>query len=244
MRTLLLIPLLLLTACASPDVAETIETPDDLIAAMQARYAGNWYETLTFEQETIQYRADGSADTATWHEALQVPGRLRIDIGDRAEGNGLIFRNDSLFSFQNGLQVNAQPTIHPLLLLGFDVYFLSPEAVQAGLDSLGFDRSVMHQTIWQDRPVYVVGAAEGDLSAPQFWVDQKHLYFVRLLQPVGPGGVQTQDVRFNSYERQGGGWVAPEVLFYVDSTLVMVERYKDVQTGVRLDEALFDPDRW
>ena len=74
-------------ACVSVSAsAQTISTPAQLIAAMHDRYASKWYHTLTFEQKSVTHKPDGTESTELWHEALMLPGRLRIDIGDRSAG--------------------------------------------------------------------------------------------------------------------------------------------------------------
>lgn len=214
-----------------------------VLQAMQTRYAGQWYATLMLEQTTIQYNGR-RPDTTRWEEAFRLPGYLRIDVGDPSEGNGMLFADDSLFTFEQGRVTKAGPVIHPLLLLGLDVYFLPLDTVSTRLERLGFDLSVMHEATWQGRPVYVVGAAPEDDSAPQFWIDQERLVFVRMRQPVGNEGERTQEVQFNGYHPLGTGWIAPEVRIYTDTTLVMAAFYHHLRPNVALDARLFDPAHW
>lgn len=239
---LLFVPLLLSACGGGADGPDAIDDPNALVEAMHARYADDWYETLTFEQETVQYRPDGSSDTSTWYEALALPGRLRIDVNDIADGNGMIFTADSQYVYRDGALIGARPQVHPLMLLGFDVYKQDPAATLAKLDTLGFDLTVLSDTTWQDRPTYIVGARAGDTRTPQFWVDQERLLFTRMLLPVGPTGANIQDIRFNAYEPLGGGWIAPEVDIWVDSTRFMTERYRNVRPDVPVSDNLFAPD--
>src|SRR5262245_37426139 len=72
---------------------------DDGMAALERmhhRYAGKWYRSLTFVQQTIITRAGAKPDTATWWEALK-GRRLRIDIGSPTSGNGAIATPDSQY---------------------------------------------------------------------------------------------------------------------------------------------------
>lgn len=253
MRWSLMLLLFLALACApeaEPD-AETASTdeqaiasPVALIAAMHDRYDGQWYETLTFVQETIQYDREGVADTATWYEAYAAPGKLRIDIGPLEDGNGILFADDMRYTVQNGEVTDARPQVHPLLLLGFDIYHLPAEETANKLEAIGFDLSKMHQATWQDRPAYVVGADHADAEVSTFWIDQEHLYFTRMIRYVGPDTNTVQEVLFNNYERLGGGWIAPEVLFNFDEQRVMKETYGEMRTGMALDTTLFNPDHW
>ncbi len=235
--------LVLFAACASPDkepVASSLERGEDVIAAMHAAYAGDWYETMTFVQTTIQHGPGGETDTTFWYEALALPGQLRIDIGSPSSGDMWLFRNDSIYVYAGGALSQSGPTLHPLLLLGFDVYHEDPDVMASKLDSLDFDLSRVHRTIWQDREVLVVGADEGDLMPNQFWVDAERMVFVRLVQRQGTA---VQDVRFDDYERLGDGWVAPTVTFRVDSTLTLEERYADMRVGMTFPDGFFEPAR-
>ena len=205
-----------------------------LIRQMHDRYAGKWYRTLTFVQKTTH--EDGSIET--WYEALQFPGLLRIDIAPIDSSNVLLFRHDSIYVIRGGQNRPARPLVHPLMVLGFDVYFDPPETTIGKLKGLGFDLSTMREDTWQGRPVYVVGAAAGDTTSNQFWVDKERLVFVRSLQP-GQGGA-IMETQFNKYQRLGEGWVSPEVLFYRNGVIVTREEYSDMRGDVPLPASLFD----
>src|SRR5579864_2962604 len=149
--------------CATSVLAAEIRTGDDVLRAMHDRYQGNWYETLTFTQQSITHKPDGTTSSETWHEALLLPGKLRVDIGAPAEGNGMIFADGAIHSFKEGKLVKTQPLTHMLLVLGFDVYKQPPEKTIAEAQQQGFDLTKMHEDTWQGEPVYVVGADKGDL---------------------------------------------------------------------------------
>jgi hypothetical protein len=79
----------------------------------------------------------------TWYEALELPGKLK----------------------------EANPLVHPLMVLGFDVYEAPVSETVRKLRGLNFDLSKLHQTTWRGRPTCVVGAEPGDTVSPQFWID-------------------------------------------------------------------------
>lgn len=230
-------------AVAAPE-APAVTDARALLQAMHDRYAATWYETFTFRQATITHHADGTADTATWHEAMKSPGRLRIDIEDLAEGNGILFRGDSIYSMQAGTVQAARPLIHPLLVLGFDVYVQPVARTVQQLEQLGYDLSLLHESTWQGRPVWVVGAQPGDTAAVQFWVDRERLLTLRTVRRVGPNQESVQDVRFERYEPLGDAWVASLMYFYVDGRLVTEEIYTEMRRDVELPDSLFDPAAW
>jgi hypothetical protein len=95
------------------------------------------------------------------------------------------------------------------------------------------------------KTVVVVGAKQGDLATPQFWIDKKNLYFVRLFQLAGKDKKSVQETQFNKYQRaKGGGWVSAEVQFFVDGKKATTEEYTNIQTGKTLSPDLWDPDKW
>lgn len=244
MRYFLLICALLAITTATAQAGK-VKTSEDLIREMQKKHAKSWYKTLTFVQKTTEFHQDGTSKVTTWYEAFSAPGKLRIDFDPIQDGNGILFSNNTLYSIKDGKQATARPFVHPLLLLGFDVYFLPVEETISKLKDLKFDLSEIHEDVWQGRPVYVVGAKAGDLRTRQFWVDKENLYFVRMLEPGARDASITQETQFNKYERvKGGGWVAPEVIFMVNGKTVVSEIYTDIRGGVSLDDKLFDPSHW
>lgn len=221
-----------------------ISNTNELLAAMQKKYGKSWYKTATFVQETTNFQPDGTSKVETWYEAMSVPGSLRIDFAPTKDGNGILFTNGKIYVFKNGKVETERAFDHPLLILGFDIYRAPAAEVTAKLQALKFDLSQFREDTWQGRPVYVVGAKAGDLHSPQFWIDRENLYFVRMLRPAGKDGTQTQETQFNKYEKLGGGWIAPEVLFMLDGKLVTTEKYSDIRSDVTLDPKLFDPQFW
>lgn len=210
------------------------KTGEELIRDMHQKYAGKWYQTLTFKQTTTQQ--DGKVET--WYEAARIPGYLRIDVMPLDSSKAIIFRNDSLYVFDHAAIQVARPFVHPLMVLGFDVYADDPATTIKKLADMKFDLSKLHEDTWQGRPVYVVGADTGDAKTPQFWVDQEHLYFVRMIQAGQNGAVV--ETQFNKYQRLGQGWISPEVIFMRDGNVVTKEEYAEIRSDVSLAPDLFE----
>jgi hypothetical protein len=220
-----------------------IATAGQLLAVMHDAYAGRWYRTLYFKQNVIRTPPEGEPPPAeVWTEYMEIPGRLRIDLADGYDGDGVIFRNDSVYTFRGGRLAATREDRNPLLVLGFDVYGQPPERTAEVLRGLGFDLSAFRDDVWQGRSAYVVGAAAGDTTGLQFWIDAERLVFTRLIQPAQDGS--TSEVRFDDYEPLAGGWISPTVVFLNGGREVMREEYFDVQAELDFDPALFDPDAW
>ncbi len=193
----------------APVYGAKIEIGEQLIRAMNKKYSGKWYKTMTFVQKNTIYKPDGTTENSVWYEAMSAPGKLRIDFDPLASGNGLIFAGGMQHNFKDGKLTRSQPLVHPLMVLAFDVYMQPVEKTVSQLKELKIDLAILREDTWQDRAVYVVGAKAGDLRSPQFWIDKKNLYFVRLIQPVGKDGASVQEIEFNKYQKdKGGGWIA------------------------------------
>jgi hypothetical protein len=238
------VAVLAVTLAPAPAPIAPITSTKALVAAMQQRYKSSWYKTATFVQKTTRIAADGTPTVETWYEAMSVPGSLRIDFAPVKDGNGILFTGGKIFTFKDGKVASSRDYIHPLMLLGFDIYRLLEADVFTQLATLKFDVSAFHQDTWHGRPVYVVGAAKGDLQTAQFWIDQENLYFVRMLRPSATNATSVQDTEFNKYQRLGGGWMAPEVIFKVDGKVTTTEEYTELRGDITLDQKLFDPQFW
>ena len=225
--------------------APSYATGDELLAAMHGEHADDWYRTLFFKQTVTRTAPDGTEQPPeTWTEYMEVPGRLRIDLADGYDGNGVIYSGDSLFVFTDGALASREAQTNDLLTLGFDVYGQPPERTVAVLRDAGFDLSKVRQDTWEERPAWVVGADSGDLHTKQFWVDAERLVFVRLLQPFPQATDRTMEIVFAGYEPLAGGWIAPLVLFRLDGREFMREEYFDVVADPELPQGVFDPARW
>ena len=229
-------------AAIAPSAAPADPPKDgvEVITRMRERYLGKWYRTLTFVQKTTL--PDGKVET--WYEAAELPGKLRIDIAPLEGRNTILFRNDTLYDFKDGKLAETKPLIHPLMVLGFDVYAQPLDKTLAQLRELGFDLGKVHEGEWQGRPAYVVGAAAGDSLTRQFWVDQERLYFVRMVEPGKKDPAARVETQFNKYIPMGQGWLETEVRFMVNGETKMLEEYTEPKANVKLDPSIFDPGRW
>jgi outer membrane lipoprotein-sorting protein len=238
---------ILMLAIASSVSAAKFKNGEELVSAMHKKYAKKWYKTLTFVQKNTQFAPDGTPNpkTTIWYEAISAPGKLRIDYDPLEKGDGMLAADGMQYIFKDGKLTKSQPFIHPLMVLGFDVYLQPIEKTVSQLKELKFDLSVLREDTWQGRPVYVVGAKEGDLRSLQFWVDRENLYFVRSLETVGKNKDRVQEIQFNKYKKvKTGGWIAPEVVFLIDGKRFFMEEYTDIKTNIRLADNLFDSGEW
>ena len=223
---------------AGPMRADPVYSAATLVEAMHDRHAGSWYRTVSFTQRTHQRQPDGTISTETWREWAALPGRLRIEMGDPMEGLDALFVADSAYTYRDGRLAAARAERNPLLLWGFDVYAQPPAETLRVLEAEGVDLASFREDVWDGQRAYVVGVPE----TGEVWVERDRLLFVRLVEP-GQGGA-LQDVRFENYERLGGGWVAPYVSVRQGDRIVFWEVYSDLVADPALDPVLFEPRRW
>jgi hypothetical protein len=215
-----------------------------LLTAMHDRYKDSWYQSVVFKENAITLNPDGSSKTEIWDEALQLPGKLRINRGPSSEGNGFLFVDGTLTTFQKGKATGPRPYVHMLLVLGFDVYRQAPKTTIDQAKGQGFDLTRIHEEKWDGQDVYVVGAAKGDLQSKQFWIEKKRLLFVRLLEPEEHDAAKIHDTRFRDYRKLSTGWISARVEFYTNGKNTFNENYFDMKANAKLDPALFDPSKF
>lgn len=232
------------SSSASAASTASIASADALLAAMRARYDGKWYRSLTFVQASTFYRPDGTVDRVeTWREAGLMPGRLRIDT-DTARGRGVIYANDSLYVFDGAKLARALHRQNELMVLGFDVYHLTPAQSAAALRRLGFDLAKFRRALHDGREYFVVGANADEPTAKQFWIEADRLLFWRVIMPGMRPGTKVSEIRFQKYVPHGGGWVGEEVDFLVDGRRDFFEAYSEVKTDVPVNPAIFEPAKY
>jgi hypothetical protein len=236
MKVKLIAPVLAAMTMAGLAQSADPSSAADLIRAMYQRYAGKWYTNFSLTQKVRVFK-DGRLDREEiWTEIIQLPGRVRSNIGDPAAGNVEIYVTDTNYVFRNHALVRQAKVVHTVLLFGFDVYCQAPEKTITRAQDAQIDLGLIHETTWQGRPVYVGGARKGDLSSNQFWIDKQHLYCVRLIRRLGPSILE---VELNKYERLGGGWIATELVFKRDGQPSTTEEYLSYQILDRIAPETF-----
>jgi len=221
-----------------------VHTGEDLLRAMHDRYQSTWYETVTFTQKSTTYKPDGTSSAETWYEAASVPGKLRIDIGPAANGNGYVLVDGNVSIIKDNKIAGTRHSVNMLLVLGFDVYRQDPHTTIKVVKEEGYDLSKLREDTWEGHAAYVVGAEKGDLKSKQFWVAKDTLLFVREIEPARDDPSKQDDIRFMDYRPAAKAWIAARVEVHVENKLVFSEDYTDIQPDVKLSPEVFDPQKF
>lgn len=244
--------LVLGTACRSRGVAPvaapaapaapTVTDGQSLLSAMRFKHP-EWLRTLAFTSNVTLTLTRGT--TSRWRQQISVPGKLRIDYLPLTGRSGVLFDGARVHTFDNGRAIDAQPGVNAQLLVTSDVYALPADRAARLLDSLGFDLSKLRRDSWEGQPAYVVGAAQGDTTTSQIWVDTERLVTVRMIQKERRGTRDiVTDVRFGKFTDVGGFPIATEVLQYRDGRLIYREERAEIRVNEPIADAVFDPARW
>lgn len=222
-------------AVLSPLLAAIPDTGGEaVVRAMHARHREHFPRTLAVVQQTTF--ANGTVET--WYKTTSLPGRMRIDIAPPTLGRTLLFRGDSVYTWEGGTPRGGQLAPYRMLTLLRDIFTRDPAETIAALRASGFDLDQGHEGTWEGRPVVVVGALAGDSTSRQFWIDRERLVVVRFREPL-PNGMPL-DARMADYRQVGGAWIEHEVTIRVNGRLVQTDRHAEVTPGLVLEPGLFE----
>lgn len=224
--------ILLLLLSLSPICAQQYKDGGELVKDMYNRYKGKFYKTLTFSQRIINFQGDSIVSEDIMHEAYMSPSFLILKFSSWESGNGLIFRNDSLYTIEKGVLKDKRQLTHDLLILGLDMYNCEPEVTLNRLQKSGYDYSKITEGTYRNQDIWIVG----DQSAKSFYVDKKSLLFIRMQDKLG------RSVDFLDYQLFNNKPVATHILFYNKlGKLYMEEIYFDVKVDAQIGSEIFNP---
>ncbi|MCD6012402.1 MAG: hypothetical protein K0Q79_2264 [Flavipsychrobacter sp.] len=210
-----------------------------VIYKMYHRYHGKWQRTLKFTQHTEKYRNDSLVSTETWYETIVYPNLFRIDFGNPADGNCLVFRYDSVYRFKMHELVSAKQNRSELVYLIGGMYFENePAAAAKRIAAMGYDLGKTHKTVWNGRKAMVIGSLNDTAHENQLYVALDNY---NVLRTVKYDNGRKQEVIFDKHIKAGGGWSETLVTFYTNGHLTQKEIYRDVIANDDIDTALFHP---
>jgi hypothetical protein len=225
----------------------TPRTGTEVLERMRAAYDGKWYHTLTFVQTTIQKSPNGPDVRQTWYETVahtpETGTRIRIDINDPSQGNGVTSTNDSTWTVRGGTLQAARAGGNPFLPFIEGVYVQPVERTVREIAPLKVDMSDVRAATWDGRAVWVVGAAAGDTTSPQFWIDAERNVLLRLILRPNESAPPL-DVHLSDYVPLGGGMLATKIAMYSGGVLRTAQHYTEWKADVPVDPALFDVTKW
>jgi hypothetical protein len=168
---------------------------------------------------------------------------LRIDFGDPAKGNSVLYTADSSWRFANGKLAAHNADGNAFLPLIEGVYVQPVARTVADLRDTHVDLDKVIRGTWQSRPVWIVGASSAaDTTSPQFWIDVEKKVVVRFFIAFGAG--DPLDVHLDDYVQAGEGMLATKVSMFQKGSPLQIEDYADWRPDAPLPDVLFDVAHW
>ena len=218
----------------------------EVFQRMHDAYAGKWYTSLTFTQKTTTW-PNGKQTEATWYESLRLTGNrteLRIDFGDLANGNGVLYTADSLWRVRGGKLAGASAGGNEFLPLIEGVYFNPVAQTLRELASTGIDMTRVTEGKYDNRRVWIIGTASAsDTTTPQIWIDAERNVAVRAILSPAPN-VPVLDIHLDGYVPIQRAWLATRITMTQGGAPRQTEEYRDWKVNVDLPAGLFSVDTW
>ncbi len=203
------------------------KTGVELIKVMHKKYFQGPCKTYSFSQKNTLYRNDSVVGDSEWHEVIQFPDKFKINFGDKSKGNFVVFRNDSVLNFRENKLTKMRPDSNALLLLIGGMYYRNIEDVLKRLVNAGYKSDIISEQIYNQLPVYVIGAKNNDLQSNQIWVEKSTFKILRIVEKMKSGDMM--DMRFNSHQKNCNGFMETRVSFCRNGKLEQVEEYYDIK---------------
>ncbi len=213
-------------------------TGEKVLSKMYKRYHGNWYKNFTFSQTTENYRKDSLVKTSTWHEAIVFPNCFRINFGDNQDGNAVIFTKDSSFNFNKGKLIRKTAKEEDLTFLLGGMYFMPFDSAVVKMNQEGYDMSKAHQSKWNGKEVYIIGAITDEEMTNQVWIEKDRLIVVRFIRYKA---TTKEEAIFENHQQFGKAWSETAVSFFINDKLFQKEKYFDCKVNTVIDMKIFDP---
>lgn len=217
----------------------TPKTVRALVQHWKENYQGEVLLSYTFTQETVRIRDGVAQEPAIWEEAVQYPSFFRIDLPKTEEGFNInLSRNDSVYVFRKGVIVDSSRQIQQFMIMEGSLYFDPIDSTLSKLQEVGIDTNLLTLSQYEQRPIYIIGAKEGDLTVPQIWLDAERRYNVRRFSRTGSG--KLLEVRYSEFKAYEGHWMEHWLEFLVEGKMVQTERYTDIDIHPKLSKETFD----
>lgn len=217
----------------------SFKTGTEVMRFLHETYRNGPCKAYTFSQKNTHYRNDSIIGKSGWQEAIEFPDKFRIDFGDKASGNFVIFKNDSSYRYKNGELKTRKADANTLLLLLGGMYYRSLEDVLARLEKAGYNTAVLSKQRLNRQKVYVVGAAKGDVSSNQIWISKNTWRIVRIIEKTGENG--SMDVSFDRHQAHCKGYVESKVTFKRNGKIEQVEEYEAITPVENFPDDVFNP---
>jgi hypothetical protein len=204
-----------------------IDSTESLMKEIESRYYGNWFKQVKFSQTADSYENDSLIKSEIMDEEYHFPANLIIYETPGDTSNRYICRNDSIIIYENGVLTNAEKATHDAIILSMDIYNMKYDEIMKRWGDLIYDINKFHETEYNGKKYYVIGADEGDTVSNQIWFEAERLLFFKVRKHTEQG---FREVHFLNYMQlpKNQGWIEQEVEFILNGKVFMREKYFNI----------------
>lgn len=249
MKYRILLPLILMTFYSKAQVVGFAFYPDEkipktgeeVLRSLYKKYKNGPCKAYTFSQKNTHYKNDSIIGNSVWHEAIEFPDKFRIDFGEKVDGNFVVFKNDSAYSYRKFSLKKTTYNPNTLLLLLGGMYYRDFKDVIARLEKEHYNTKIVSRQKWLNQPVDVIGALAGDTISNQIWVSKNEQRIVRIIEKMEVERIM--DMTFDAYQKNCKGYTETKVTFKSNGKVEQMEEYYDLKAVDKFPVEVFNPDK-
>jgi hypothetical protein len=222
---LLFLGLFLISVTSCTHKTNKIDSTTSLMKEISSRYYGKWFTHIKLSQIADTYENDSLVKSEVNDEEYYFPSYLIIYRTPGDTSNRYICRNDSVLIYENNVLISEEKATHDAIILSMDIYNMTYEEIMKRLGDLEYDINKFHETTYNGRKVYVMGAEKGDTSSYQAWFDAEHLYLIRVIRPSEKG---IREAELTDYIQLEKGWIEQGYILKRNGKIYLKERYFNI----------------
>lgn len=215
------------------------QTGKDVIEFLYQKYKQGPCKIYTFSQKNTHYRNDSVIGNSEWHEYIEFPDKFRIDFGNKTEGNFVIFKNDSSYSYRNHEFKKVKYNTNTLLLLLGGMYYRDLADVNMRLINEHYNTQILSNQKKGNHNFCVIGALAGDTLSNQIWVSKKNWRIVRIIEKMDENSYM--DMTFDAFQKSCNGYTETKVTFKRNGKIEQIEEYYDIKAQNAFPTEIFYP---
>jgi hypothetical protein len=146
--------------------------------------------------------------------------------------------------FERGERSWSANRVDLVALLAYDVYAQSIDTTIMWLDSSSVRFGLARRDVLDGRDVWVVGAAEGDTTSAQFWVDADRWRVVRIIQREPRLGDAIVDTRFTDFTELLDVPLPVRAELRRGGRVIQRQLMSEHAANPRVSTRIFDVSRW
>ena len=214
----------------------------EVIGAMRNAHPSRALRSLALNVSITDVRDSAQVRRSRVYAVL--PGRLRFETLPARQRTGYVRQRQHIAVFERGMQVRRLARVDLVTLVAYDLFAQSIDTTIMWLDSARVRFGLLRLDQLDGRRAWVVGAAAGDTTSAQFWVDATEWRVLRVIQREPWTGDQLVDVRFTDFMDVETVPVPKQVLVYRGGRLVQRQDFTLRAVNPRVPPTAFDLSRW